>query len=115
MSFWVWAAPILLTSGAGWLVAGEAGALFGAAGGVLTGWALVRGALAEALAGSVKGIVFVALIGPGADWLISGQPVTDKLPMALVSGALLGAALGIKNARPKRSPSREAAADYQSA
>lgn len=78
--------------------------MVGAAAGVLAGWATARGAHAEALAGAVKGIIFVAIIGPGADWLISGNPVTDKLALALVSGGLVGAALGIKNARPNRKP-----------
>lgn len=115
-----WAVAGLTVGGylAGFLTAAAEGALIGTVAGAILAWALVRSAIADAIVGVIKGMFFVALIGPGADWLLSGQAMTHKLPLALVSGALLGGALGVKNARrPRKVPNTPASdpAESQSA
>jgi hypothetical protein len=88
---------------AGWLLSDGRIAVFGAFAGSLFGWAKVKGALFGALRGGVIGAVFLALAGPVIDRFISGRPLCETLSTAAVVGVFVGAALGIRNTRRRRS------------
>lgn len=87
----------------GWLFAEKAGALLMGVGGLILGWAVNKGAVFHAVRGAVIGAFFLSLVGPGADWIISGASPGSQLYQALVIGALVGALLGVRNARKPKS------------
>lgn len=86
----------------GAFLGGSAGALLGAVAGLLFTWALAKRAFFEAISGAVKGAVFLFLVGPGIDWCLQGVPLSTHAATALAAGSLLGAALGIRNARRRK-------------
>ncbi|WP_145257427.1 hypothetical protein [Planctomycetes bacterium Pan216] len=98
----------------GWMWDGPGIGLLGAVAGGILGWAILKSALAEALAGAVKGALFLTLVGPLADWLINGSSFTARLPLAVVVGILVGATLGVRNARKRKidaAPAEQPSAD----
>lgn len=95
---------VLLGAVVGAAIAGNEGALLGGVAGLLALWANRRRAWWNALRGAAIGAAFLFLVGPLADSLLSRTPLTERVLQAVVAGALVGAALGIKNARaPKES------------
>ncbi|MFO0944757.1 MAG: hypothetical protein U1D30_02240 [Planctomycetota bacterium] len=78
------------------------GAFLGTVGGAILAWGIHKHAIVAALRGAILGGGFAFLIGPFADSMISGAPITEKLLLSLVAGILLGALLGVRNFRVKR-------------
>lgn len=78
------------------------GTFLGFVGGSILAWGIRKGAVLAAVRGAILGGLFAFLIGPLADSLISGAPITEKLLLSLVAGILLGSLLGVRNFRVKR-------------
>ena len=103
-----WRLPLLLILGlaigslVGALSAGRAGAVIAGAGGLVLGWGMHKQALRAALSGALIGAGFAVIVGPGADHILQGAPFTERLTVALVVGSLVGALIGVRNARRPR-------------
>lgn len=82
-------------------------ALLGAVLGGIVAWSLEKGGaagLAALARGAVLGSLFLTLVGPGADSLISGTPLRSNALLSIVAGGLVGGALGVKNYRKRKPP-----------
>lgn len=94
---------LVLAGGAGgFAAAGPGGGLLGAVAGFLFALASGRGAMVSFVRGAAIGAGFLVLVGPGADYLLSRAPMGPTLVKAVVAGALVGGALGIKNHRIRK-------------
>jgi hypothetical protein len=103
-AFWTLLAAAV--AGAAGSFVGAGAALLIAVSAILLAIAVARRRIYATLRGAAIGAGFLVIVGPLADWLLFGRPLTARLPAALVAGTLVGAAYGL--ARSRRSADAQA-------